>query len=75
VRGGDEQVVVSGESYRLGGDLIVAAGGRRVTSVEQLRDVLSEHEPGDELAIEIYRDGDKRTVTVTLGRQPTSPQG
>ena len=75
LRGGDQQVIVAGESYRLGGDLIVAAGGRRVTSVEELRAVLAERQPGDRIDLEIYRDGDKRTVTVTLGRQPTSPQG
>ena len=75
VRGGSEQVVVSGESYRLGGDLIVAAGGTRVTSVEDLRDVLAAQAPGDTIEIELYRDGKKRTVEVTLGRQPTSPQG
>ena len=75
LRGGDQQVIVSGESYRLGGDLIVAAGGKRVTTVEELRAVLAEREPGDRIDLEIYRDGDKRTVTVTLGRQPTSPQG
>jgi S1-C subfamily serine protease len=75
LRGGDEQVVVSGESYRLGGDLVVAADGRRVTSVEELRDILAEHSPGDSIELEVYRDGAKRTVTVELGRQPASPRG
>jgi S1-C subfamily serine protease len=75
LRGGDDQVVVSGESYRLGGDLLVAAGGRRVTSVEELRDILAGHSPGDSIDLEVYRDGAKRTVTVELGRQPASPRG
>jgi S1-C subfamily serine protease len=72
---GTEQVVVAGESYRIGGDLIVAAGGVSVATVEELRDVLAEYAPGDEIEIELYRDGKKITVTVELGRQPTSPQG
>jgi S1-C subfamily serine protease len=75
LRGGDDQVVVSGESYRLGGDLLVAADGRRVTSVEELRDILAGHSPGDSIDLEVYRDGAKRTVTVELGRQPASPRG
>jgi putative serine protease PepD len=75
LEGGTEQVVVSGESYRLGGDLIVAADGERVASVEALRDVLAARKPGDTIELQVYRDGKKRTVTVELGRLPTSPQG
>ena len=68
-------MIVSGESYRLGGDLLVAADGRRVTGVEELRDILAGHSPGDTIDLEVYRDGAKRTVTVELGRQPSSPRG
>ena len=75
IRGGDTPVVVAGTDYRLGGDLIVAAGGTRVTSIDQLRDVLAKHKPGDKIELELYRGSDKRSVTVTLGRQPSSPQG
>jgi S1-C subfamily serine protease len=46
-----------------------------VTSVEELRDILAEHSPGDSIELEVYRDGAKRTVTVELGRQPASPRG
>jgi S1-C subfamily serine protease len=72
LEGGTEQVVVAGESYRVGGDLIVAADGTRVSSIDELRTVLAGHKPGDEIELEVYRDGTKRTVTVTLGRQPSS---
>ena len=76
LRGGGTQVVVSGESYRLGGDVIVAAGGKRVTGIDELRAALNDRKPGDELELELYRDGERRTVTVKLGRQgPTSPRG
>jgi putative serine protease PepD len=72
---GTEQVVVSGESYRIGGDVIVAAAGTKVASVEELRDVLGKYAPGDEIEIDLYRDGKKISVPVELGRQPSSPQG
>jgi S1-C subfamily serine protease len=75
LKGGNDQVIVSGESYRLGGDLLVAADGRRVTGVEELRDILAGHKPGDTIDLEVYRAGAKRTVTVELGRQPSSPRG
>ena len=75
LEGGATQVVVAGESYRLGGDVIVAADGKRVTSIDELRDVLAGHKPGDTIELEIYRDSAKKTLEVQLGRQPASPQG
>jgi putative serine protease PepD len=73
--GGDMQVVVAGVTYVLGGDIIVSFDGRKISSVEELREAISEHKPGDRVKLEIFRDEDKKRVTVTLGRQPTSPQG
>ena len=72
ILGGTTNTVVAGQSYSLGGDVLVALGGERITSVEQLRDVLAKHEPGDQVVVRVYRGQDERTLTVTLGRQPTS---
>jgi S1-C subfamily serine protease len=74
LQGGTDTVVVAGESYQLGGDLIVKAGGVPVTSTERLREVVAEHKPGDTLAIEYYRGSEQRAANVKLGRQPPSPQ-
>jgi S1-C subfamily serine protease len=70
LEGGKTDVVVAGEGYRLGGDLLVAADGRRVSTIAELRDVLAGHKPGDEIQLELYRGGKKQTVRVKLGRQP-----
>jgi S1-C subfamily serine protease len=75
LRGGSQQEVVDGTTWTLGGDIILKADGKTLTSVDQLRDVIEEKNPGDSLELEIRRDGETRTVTVTLGRRPTSPQG
>jgi len=75
LKGGDSQLVVAGESYTLGGDIIVELGGNQVSSIDELRDAIAEHKPGEKVRLEIYRDGKKTSVTVTLGRQPPSPQG
>src|SRR5262245_49434268 len=72
---GDTEVVVAGVTYILGGDVIVAADGKKVSSIEELRDAIASREPGDKLKLQLYRDGDKTSVTVTLGRRPASPQG
>jgi S1-C subfamily serine protease len=75
LKGGERQVVVAGETYVLGGDIIVSLDGARISSLEQLRDAIAAHKPGDKVTLVIYRDANKTSVTVTLGRQPPSPQG
>jgi putative serine protease PepD len=73
LRAGTNEVVVSGETYLLGGDILVAVDGREVASGEDLRDVISAKKPGDKLTIEAYRGTEKRSFEVTLGRQPAQP--
>ncbi len=72
--GGASRVVVEGESYQLGGDLIVKAGGQDIDSPERLREIVSEHRPGDMLSLEYYRGTELRSADVKLGRQSPSPQ-
>jgi S1-C subfamily serine protease len=75
IEGGETEVVVAGVSYTLGGDIIVAFEGKKISSVEELRDAISGKKPGDKVSLVIYRDASRTSVTVTLGRQPASPQG
>jgi S1-C subfamily serine protease len=75
LRGGSEQVVVDGTTWVLGGDIILAADGTKLRTVAQLRELIEAKDPGDEVTLEIRRDGETRTVTAKLGRRPTSPQG
>jgi putative serine protease PepD len=74
LRAGTGTVVVAGESYQLGGDLIVRVAGIDVGTTERLREIVAEHKPGDTLEVEYYRGSDKGTADVKLGRQPPSPQ-
>ena len=75
LKGGETEVVVAGETYTLGGDIIVSFDGEKISSIEELRDAISGKKPGDKVTLVIYRDANKTSVTVTLGRQPPSPQG
>jgi putative serine protease PepD len=72
---GTTPVVVEGDTYQLGGDIITKVGDTPVTTIEQLRDVIAQMKPGDKLSLEVYRDGKKQSVGVKLGRQPPSPNG
>ena len=75
LRGGNTEVVVAGETFVLGGDIVVSVDGKQISSVEQLRDAIAGHKPGDKVPLVIYRGANKSGVTVTLGRQPLTPQG
>src|ERR687886_65924 len=69
LRGATTQAVVSGETWPIGGDLIVKADGQTIGSPERLRDGVAAKKPGDNLKLEIYRGTKKMTVDAKLGRQ------
>jgi S1-C subfamily serine protease len=68
--GGSTNVVVNGESYRLGGDVIVGVDGAPVSAFEQLRDAIARKQPGDTIKLEVVRNGSKKSVSVKLGQAP-----
>jgi S1-C subfamily serine protease len=70
LRRGQTQVVVQGESYLLGGDILVGVDGHVIQTYEQLRDAVAQKKPGDKIDLDVYRHGSKQTVTVTLGQAP-----
>ena len=72
LKAGTTEVTLAGESYNLGGDIIVEAGGTPVGSLDKLRDIVSGKKPGDTLDLTIYRGDKKTTIQVKLGRQPTT---
>jgi S1-C subfamily serine protease len=74
LRGATQNVTVSGETWPLGGDVIVKADGQTVGSVDRLRSIVSAKKPGDTLKLEVYRDSKELTLKVKLGRQPSSPR-
>jgi len=70
---GGRPVEFQGGQLPVGGDVIVAVDGRRLTRRDDLADLVSTHSAGDKVELEVIRDGDKRTVDVTLGKRPDSP--
>jgi S1-C subfamily serine protease len=51
-------------------DVVAAVDGHRLTQENDLADLVSRKSPGDKVELEVYRKGDKRNVTVTLGARP-----
>ena len=49
------------------GDVIVRLDGKKVVSTEALVSAISRYEPGEEVDVTVWRDGDTDTVAVELG--------
>jgi S1-C subfamily serine protease len=64
------EVTVEGESWPAGGDVIVNVDGQSVPTVERLIELIASKQPGDKIQVEVVRGTERKTVTVTLGRQP-----
>ena len=72
---GTTQVVLAGESYNLGGDILVQAQGAPVKTLSRLRDVVEAMKPGEKVRLVIYHHEKRKTLDVKLGRQPVVPSG
>jgi S1-C subfamily serine protease len=73
IRPGRRVVIVEGESWRLGGDIITRADGRPVTTFEELRAQIARKRPGQRLELELWRGDERQRVKVKLGRAPAGP--
>ena len=63
--------IVDGAPVPVGGDVIVAIDDEEIPNQEQLSSYLAlETSPGDEIDLEVVRDGDRETVGVTLEERP-----
>jgi S1-C subfamily serine protease len=70
IAAGTTTVVVNGESYMAGGDIITKVDGRPMTNEQQLYYLILGKKPGDKVKIELWHKDSKRTVTVTLTNRP-----
>jgi S1-C subfamily serine protease len=68
---GHRRVLFQGQELTVGGDAIVAIDGSPVTSSDGLSALVAERlVPGEVAWFTVVRDGDRRTVRVTLGVRP-----
>jgi S1-C subfamily serine protease len=56
----------------VGGDTIVAVDGQKLVKENDLSRLISQHQPGDTVTLQIIRDGDTKDVDVTLEERPDS---
>jgi S1-C subfamily serine protease len=70
IREGSDQVSFQGNDLVKGGDVVLAVDGQVLTRENDLADVISAHRTGDEVSLEILRDGRRRTLDIELGTRP-----
>jgi len=70
LKAGTKPITVDGVSALVGGDVIVSAAGKDIRSPAELSDAVNAQKPGDVLTLDVSRDGQERTVHVTLGTAP-----
>jgi S1-C subfamily serine protease len=70
IKAGATRVVVDGESYQVGGDILVAVDHEPVSTPAELYTVVNRHQPGDRIQVELFHQGKRRSVTVKLGERP-----
>ena len=75
LKGGTTQVVLAGQTFWLGGDVVTKVDGQAVETSDQLASVVTSKQPGDSLDLEVHRGQETLNVKVELGRQPSTPVG
>jgi S1-C subfamily serine protease len=73
VRGGDLSLVIQGEEYLVGGDIVTAIQGQAVRSHEDFVTRVSALRPGQKVRLTLFRDGQSRELTLTVGERPRLP--
>ena len=72
LRGGDDPIRFQGLEVDAGGDVVVAVDGEDLLGEADLPRIISLLDPGDEVTVEIIRDGEHQEVDLTLGERPDS---
>jgi len=71
LRGATGETAIDGRRVPVGGDVLVELAGARIDSSADLGTTLAlELSPGDRVPATVIRDGERRDVTVGIGRRP-----
>ena len=67
LRGGNQQAYLGNTPIYLGGDLIVAIDGDRVTNPQDISEIMDRHQAGDSVTVTFFRGSRRMTVKLILG--------
>ena len=66
--------LATGESVQLGGDIITQIDGRRISTSDDVAEIVSAKEPGDRVKVTFLRGDRKMSAEITLGNRPSVQQ-
>jgi S1-C subfamily serine protease len=72
LKGGNTSVTIEGIEVKVGGDIITEIDGKKITSMNDVIEVVNSKKPGEEVEVTVLRGGQTKTATVTLGDRPAS---
>jgi len=68
LHGGTQQITVAGEPVTIGGDIIIALNGTRITNIDDVSTFLEEYTlPGQTIDVTVVRKGNTITLSLRLG--------
>ena len=72
LRGGGSEVRFQDRAFSEGGDIVTRIDDRPIHDADDLSEAVQLFDPGQKVTLEVWRDGDKRKVELTLGERPLS---
>jgi S1-C subfamily serine protease len=67
-----EEVVLGTHRIYIGGDILVAIDGQKITTLDNLQQLLAiRYQVGDKATVTLIRDGEEQDVTLILTEEPT----
>ncbi len=73
LKGGKEDARFQARTFTDGGDIITKIDDRKIDTPDDLSEAVQLFDPGQKVKVEVYRDGKKRDLDLTLGERPLNP--
>jgi S1-C subfamily serine protease len=73
LKGGTTERTFQARNFEVGGDIVTRVGGTPISDPDDLATAIARFKPGQKVKLQVYRDGDKREIDVTLGERPVDP--
>ena len=73
LRGGRGEVRFQARTFSEGGDIVTRIDDKPIRDPDDLSEAVQLFDPGQEVTVEVYRDGKKREIDLKLGERPLNP--
>ena len=70
ITGGNQHIMLQGQPFLTGGDVIEAIDGKAIVSSQDLAAAVARHKPGDTITLTVLRSGQPQQVKATLAVRP-----